>query len=240
MRPGGAGRAPNLSGMRSQPVVLVHGFATSATRTWAEPGWLDLLADAGREAIAVDLLGHGEADKPHDPAAYEQMEDHLLAQFPEGEVDAIAFSMGARLTLTLATRHPERFGRIVVAGVGENLFHSEGSGRIAAAIESSEVPDNQIARHFKELAETPGNDPLALAACMRRNPPPLTEALLARITVPVLVVLGDQDFVGPADRLVQALPDAKLVILKKMDHFGTPKDFTFIDEALAFLDAQPF
>ncbi len=226
--------------MRSQPVVLVHGFATSATRTWAEPGWLDLLADAGRQAIAVDLLGHGDADKPHDPAAYEQMEDHLLAQFPDGEVDVISFSMGARLTLTLATRHPERFGRIVVAGVGENLFRSEGSGRIADAIEADDVPENQIARHFKELAETPGNDPLALAACMRRNPPPIDEDQLGRVAVPVLVVLGDQDFVGPADRLLAALPDAQLVTLKKMDHFGTPKDFTFIDEALRFLDAQPF
>lgn len=226
--------------MRTEPVLLVHGFATSATRTWKEPGWIDLLADAGREVIAVDLLGHGDAPKPHDPAAYEHMEDHVLEQMPEGTVDVIAFSMGARITLTLASRHPERFGRIVVAGVGENLFRSEGSGHISDAIESSEVPENQIARHFKELAETPGNDPKALAACMRRNHPPLDESRLGAISAPVLVVLGDQDFVGPADRLVAALPDARLVTLKKMDHFGTPKDFTFIDEALAFIDAQPF
>ena len=52
------------------PVVLVHGFATSSARTWGDNGWLDLLADAGREVIPIDLLGHGEADKPHDPAAY--------------------------------------------------------------------------------------------------------------------------------------------------------------------------
>jgi pimeloyl-ACP methyl ester carboxylesterase len=226
--------------MRSEPVLLVHGFATSAQRTWGEPGWLDLIADAGREAIAVDLLGHGDAPKPHDPAAYDQMDQHVLEQLPDGPVDVIAFSMGARITLTLASRHPERFGRIVVAGVGENLFRSEGSGAISDAIESEEVPENQIARHFKELAHTPGNDPAALAACMRRTHPALDEEQLGRITNPVLVVLGDQDFVGPADRLVAALPDARLLTLKKMDHFGTPKDFTFIDEALAFVDARPF
>ena len=42
-------------------VVLLHGFATSSERTWREPGWFDLLADAGRRARGVDLLGHGEA-----------------------------------------------------------------------------------------------------------------------------------------------------------------------------------
>lgn len=226
--------------MRTQPVVLVHGFATSAARTWAEPGWLDLLADAGRQAIAVDLLGHGEAPKPHDPAAYADMDQHLLDQFPDGQVDAIGFSMGARLLLDLAWQHTHRFGRIVVAGIGENVFRSESGDRIAEAIESTEVPENQIARHFKDLAEVPGNDPAALAACMRRKPPALTEEQLSQITVPVLVVIGDQDFVGPADRLVAALPDSQLLTLKKMDHFGTPKDFTFIDEALGFIDARPF
>lgn len=226
--------------MRTHSVVLVHGFATSATRTWAEPGWLDLLADAGRQAVAVDLLGHGDAPKPHDPEAYAAMGEHLLGQFPDEPVDAIGFSMGARLVLELASQHPDRFGRIVVAGVGENLFSSEGGGRIADAIEASETPENQTLRHFKELAEVPGNDPAALAACMRRNHPALTEEQLGRINLPVLVVLGDQDFVGPPDRLVAALPDAQLVTLKKMDHFGTPKDFTFIDEALGFIDARPF
>lgn len=226
--------------MRSEPVLLVHGFATSATRTWGETGWIDLITEAGREVLAVDLLGHGDAPKPHDVSAYDDLESHLLDQLPDGPVDVIAFSLGARLTLTVAAAHPERFGRIVVAGVGENLFRSEGSGTIADAIESAEVPENQIARHFKELAEAPGNDPKALAACMRRQHQPLDETTLATITQPVLVVLGDQDFVGTADRLIAALPDARLVTLKRMDHFGTPKDFTFIDEALGFIDARPF
>lgn len=226
--------------MRTEPVLLVHGFATSATRTWAEPGWIDLITEAGREVLAIDLLGHGDAPKPHDPAEYERMDQHLLDQLPATPVDAIAFSLGARLTLTLATHHPDRFGRIVVAGIGDNLFGSEGGSTIADAIESSEIPENLTARHFKDLAETPGNDPQALAACMRQPFPALDEDQLARVTNPVLVVLGDQDFAGPADRLVAALPDARLVTLKKMDHFGTPKDFTFIDEALGFIDARPF
>jgi hypothetical protein len=53
----------------------------------------------------------------------------------------------------------------------------------------------------------------------------------------VLVVLGDKDFAGPADPLVDALPDARLVTLRNVDHFATPKDFGFIDAALDFLGA---
>jgi hypothetical protein len=56
----------------------------------------------------------------------------------------------------------------------------------------------------------------------------------------VLVVLGDGDFAGPADRLVAALPDAELVILRHVDHFGAPRDFTCISRSLEFIDAAPF
>ena len=62
------------------PVLLLHGFATSSARTWGDNGWLDLLRDVGRQPLAVDLLGHGTADKPHDPDAYAAMEALVLAQ----------------------------------------------------------------------------------------------------------------------------------------------------------------
>jgi pimeloyl-ACP methyl ester carboxylesterase len=55
----------------------------------------------------------------------------------------------------------------------------------------------------------------------------------------VLVAVGDEDFVLPADRLVHALPDARLVSLRRTDHFATPESFDFIDATLEFLDAVP-
>jgi pimeloyl-ACP methyl ester carboxylesterase len=226
--------------VRTEPVLLVHGFATSCERTWRDNGWIDLLADAKRDVIGVDLLGHGTADKPHDSAAYDQMEALVAAQLPDGPVDAIAFSLGARVVLTLAAENPSRFGRIVVAGVGANLFRSEASDVIAAAVEGTGDPSNPVVQYFAGLAAQPGVDRLALAACIRRQHPPLTAEGLARITNPVLVVLGDKDFAGPADPLVEALPDATFHPLKGVDHFATPKDFGFIDAALGFLDASPF
>ncbi len=224
--------------MRDEPVLLVHGFATSAARTWGDNGWIDLLGDAGRRVIAPDLLGHGDAAKPHDPEAYADMEGDLAAHLPDGPVDAIGFSLGARMILTLAAQDLGRFSRIVVAGVGANLFRSDGSDAIVRAVEGTGDPSNPVVQYFAGLAAQPGVDRDALAACMRHPRPPLDAAILGRVTCPVLVVLGDRDFAGPADPLVEALPDATFKPLRNVDHFATPKEFTFIDAALTFLDAQ--
>lgn len=225
--------------MRTEPVLLIHGFATTAAQTWGENGWIDLLRDAGRDVLAPDLLGHGTADKPHDPSAYDALEDGVVALLPDTPVDAIGFSLGARVILTIASRSPERFARIVVAGVGANLFRNDDSNVIVEALTADATPDDPVARYFATLAQQPGSDAKALAALMQRSHPPLGTAELGRIGVPVLVVLGDQDFAGPADPLVEALPDARLVTLRGVDHFATPKSFSFIDAALEFLDAAP-
>ena len=221
----------------SETVVLVHGFATSAARTWGENGWIDLLRDAGREVIAPDLLGHGDAPKPHDPAAYEALEQGVAEVLPAEPVDAIGFSLGARVLLTLAAEDPSRFERLVVTGVGANLFRSEGHEVIVEAVEGRGDPANPVVQYFAGLASQPGVDREALAACMQSRRPPLTAEALARVELPVLVVLGDRDFAGPADPLVEALPDARLVTLRNVDHFATPKDFGCIDAALQFLGA---
>jgi pimeloyl-ACP methyl ester carboxylesterase len=224
--------------MRDEPVLLVHGFATSAARTWGDNGWIDLLGDAGRQVIAPDLLGHGEAAKPHDNEAYGAMESELASVLPGRPVDAVGFSLGARLVLTLAVEDPGRFARIVVAGVGANLFRTDASDVIGRAIEGGGDPANPVVQYFAGLAAQPGADRAALAACIRSPRPRLDPEALAKVTCPVLVVLGDRDFAGPADPLVEALPDATFVPLRNVDHFATPKDFRFMDAALDFLDAQ--
>lgn len=229
--------------MTANPVLLIHGFASSFALNWQETGLSYLLEDAGREVIGVDLLGHGDAPKPHDPADYADLGARVVDVLPaDGHaVDAVGFSMGARTLIDVASANPSRFDRIVLAGVGENLFASDGtsSEAVAHAIETGDGGPGGIAALFVQFAGSSGNDPKALAACMRASRPPVTEAQLAAITTPVLVVIGDKDFTGPGDRLASLLPNAELKVLRNVEHFATPKDFGFIDATLEFLGAVP-
>jgi pimeloyl-ACP methyl ester carboxylesterase len=224
--------------MPDVPVLLVHGFASSFERNWREPGWVDVLSDEGHRVIGVDLLGHGDAPKPTEPEAYAELERGVEAALPgSGPVDAVGFSLGGQLLLRVAGRAPERFRRLAVGGVGDNIFAAPGGEAAAEAIERGVAGESghEALGAFARFAQAPGNDPAALAACMRRPQRPVTEDEIRAVTVPVLVVLGDRDFAGPADRLMAALPDARLVTLAGADHFGTPKDFRFVDSVVEFL-----
>jgi pimeloyl-ACP methyl ester carboxylesterase len=222
--------------------VLVHGWGGSFASTWERSGFTALLADADREVIGVDLLGHGIAPKPHEPHEYTDLTARVLEALPDRPVDAIGFSLGAVTLLRLAVDHPDRFHRLVLAGIGRNVFEDDPdvTRRIVEAIENGGESDDNRARLFAQYASQPGNDPAALVAIMIRPPtPPPTDEQFARVTCPVLVAVGDGDFVLPADRLVDALPDARLRLLRRTDHFATPESFEFIDAALEFLDALP-
>lgn len=221
------------------PVVLVHGFGTSSELTWLHNGWVDLLADEGREVVAVDLLGHGDAPKPTDPAAYADLGARVREALPGEPVDAIGFSLGAKTLLQVAAAEPERFRSLIVSGVGANLFERVDHSPIVEAVRTGRDGDNPTLRYFAGLADLPGNDREALAACMEGGESRVLDAdQLAAVTCPVLVVLGDQDFAGPADPLLDALPDATFVELARTDHAKTPKSFAFIDAALDFLRRQ--
>jgi pimeloyl-ACP methyl ester carboxylesterase len=222
------------------PVLLLHGFTTSARRTWAEPGWIDLLTEAGREVIAPDLLGHGDAAKPHDPAAYAAVEDEIRRVLPAGPVDGIGYSAGARILLTLAAAEPDRFDRLVVGGVGRSLLEPRDESPILDALTGGGDPGDAVGLHFRSLATSDGNDLAALTAFLQRDTPPLGASELGRITNPTLVVVGDQDFAGPGEPLADALPAGELLTLRGIDHFGLPKAFPFLEKALDFLGAAPF
>jgi pimeloyl-ACP methyl ester carboxylesterase len=170
------------------------------------------------------------------------MTTRIVERLPSEPVDAVGFSLGAMTLLRLAARDASRFSKLVVAGVGRNLFETDEAGhqRIVAALEGHGDPEDNLSRMFLNYAQQPGNDIGALTAVMKRTrSAPFTPEQLAAVTCPTLVVIGDRDFAGPADPLVDALPNATLRVLRNVDHFATPEAFGFIDATLEFLDALP-
>jgi pimeloyl-ACP methyl ester carboxylesterase len=220
-------------------LVLLHGFGSSFDHNWQQTGWVDILADFGVTVPPIDLPAHGSSPPFTDPADYGDADEAVRNALPaDGPVAGVGFSAGAELLLRLAVAEPERFDRIVLLGLGDNAFESGDPAALVSALESSDEPEDVRARTFRRLARSAGNDPKALSAFLRRPRRSLTEEDLSRISCPVLVVLGDRDWVGPADRLMAALPSASLVSLSGVDHFATPSDFGAIDATVKFLGLE--
>lgn len=232
-----------MSASENAPVVLVHGWAGSFRETWQSTGMDALLEDGGRSVIGVDLLGHGASDKPHDPEAYARLDLWLLETLREAPpvVDAVGFSLGAMTVLGALVEEPSRFGRVVLAGIGNGMLEERASDdgrKIIAALEGTGDTSDPSAQIFANYADAPGKDKAALTAIMKRpRQSPPDHGVLASIQNEVLVVIGEKDFTFPADRLAAAFPNGRLVILPNTDHFATPESFKFIDAVLEFLGA---
>ena len=215
--------------------MFLHGMGGSAEGTWREPGWLDLAAEEGHEVTAIDFLGHGDADKPTDPDAYAKMAAPLHQLLDHGSCIGVGFSLGARVLLEVARQRPHDFERLALLGVGDNLFDPWDPQVLIDALEGRPTIDHPFVNHLVDLVNTHA-DPAALAAMLRyRGNDSIQPEDLAGVSCPVLVVLGDSDPVGPADTLMNALPNAQLVTLPRCDHFATTNKFDAIDAVLRFL-----
>lgn len=102
---------------QGQPVILIHGLAASLH------DWDDLLpelAASGYAGYALDLLGHGESEKPPNPREYsaERAFDHFsqwIASLHRNEpLILIGHSLGGGLSLMYALRHPDRVRALVL------------------------------------------------------------------------------------------------------------------------------
>ena len=220
-------------------VLLLHGAGGSVRATFDPTGWRAALAAAGRNVIAIDLPGHGPSPQPRDPAAYADLASQIAPHIPAEGCDAIGFSLGAKLVLELAARRPQMFGRIVLGGLGDNLFAPERVGEaVAAALEHGPGADTPppVLAFLAQYDPGPG-DPLALAAVMRRPPNPIIAAgRLASVRHPILVVNGASDPVATPDtRLRGELPAARFVELPGIGHFDLPHAAAFQALALTFL-----
>lgn len=230
------------------PVLLIHGFASTKEVNWVAPGWVSTLTRAGRRAIAIDNRGHGASQKLYDPALYHttmMAEDAraLLDHLGIERADVMGYSMGARITAFLASKHPARVRSAILGGLGIKLVSGVGLPEdIAIALEAPSLADvaDPMGRTFRAFADQTKSDRRALAACIRGTRQTMSEDEFSRIAVPILIGVGTKDVVaGSAHELAALNPRARAIDIPGRDHMLAVGDKVFKAAVETFLSERP-
>src|SRR5215475_4010352 len=118
---------------QGRPLVLIHGFFSTATVNWLRYGHAALIAARGYRVVMPDLRGHGDSARPHDSSAYppDVLADDgfaLIEHLGLTDYDLGGYSLGARTTVRMLARGATP-GRAIVAGIGlDGIVDTEGRG----------------------------------------------------------------------------------------------------------------
>ena len=230
------------------PILLIHGFASSIRVNWIAPGWVKTLRDAGYRVIAIDNRGHGQSQKSYEPEDYRPSRmaadaaallDHLGIELAH----LMGYSMGARVCAFTALEFPHKVATLVFGGLGIGMVEGVGDwDPIAQALlvdDPTSILDAR-ARMFRTFADQTNSDRRALAACIATSRDLVSEADAARIAQPTLVAVGTiDDIAGSPALLAGLMPNAEPFAIQGRDHMLSVGDRTFKKRVLEFLGAHP-
>ncbi len=231
-----------------EPVLLIHGFASTHGINWIGPSWTQTLSRAGYRVIALDNRGHGLSSKSYDPEAYypELMAGDaaaLLDHLGIGRAHVFGYSMGARVSAFLALGHPEKVATLVLGGLGIGLVEGVGDwDPIAAALLADDPATiaHPRGKMFRAFADQTRSDRRALAACIETSRVLVPVADIVRIRQPVLVAVGTKDDIaGEPEPLARLMPNAEAFAIEGRDHMLATGDRTFKARVLEFLGEHP-
>jgi pimeloyl-ACP methyl ester carboxylesterase len=226
------------------PILLIHGFASSKEVNWVAPGWVKTLNDAGYRVVAFDHRGHGASTKSYQEQDYTPFRmagdaAALLDHLGISRAHVMGYSMGARVASFLALAHRNKVASLVLGGLGWGMV--EGVGEWDVIADALRTPDPATITHprgtmFRAFADQTRSDREALAACITTSRELLGEADVAGILQPALVAVGTKDDIaGSAERLAAAMPNAQAFAIEGRDHMLSVGDRAFKQRVLEFL-----
>ncbi len=211
------------------PLVLLHGF-TQTARLWGNFG--DLLA-RDFTLIGIDLPGHAGSDavRADLPGSAALVAEAIASTLGPGPSDLLAYSLGARVALHVATRTDCALHRMIVIGATAGIEQPaarrkrrDADEAAADALEASGDVDGFLARWvsgplFAHLGPEAGlderrrNSAAGLASSLRLAGAGTQEPLwqsLTSLATPVLALAGSDDsrFAARAERLAHTAPRA--------------------------------
>ena len=210
------------------PLVLQHGFTQSAKR-WYFHGYVEAL-QSQYQLILVDARGHGQSDKPHDPAAYDVslMAADVIAVLDALNVDKTrywGYSMGAWIGYGVAKDALERVHTFILGGMhpygrklppGSQLDGSDPEAFINAFTERLGIDQAAMPPEIRE--ELFANDFQALSAAQQDFPS--LAPIVPIMTMPCLLYAGENDatYYAKTRDCAEELPNALFFSLPKLDH----------------------
>lgn len=222
------------------PVLLIQGLGAD------KHGWdLQRFALAwSHRTVAFDNRGAGRSDKPHGPYSLEQMANDAVAVLDHAGVESahiVGASMGGAISQFVAVYHPERVRSLTLtctACRNHPWRHELLSNWGATAREHGMGAMTGTAarwvigpRSFRRIMPAIGwLGPLAFGRPAHAFAAQVDAILsvddsiserLREITVPALVVVGNQDILTPrgdSEELAELIPTAELVVISGAAH----------------------
>ena len=219
-------------------LLLQHGFF-GELQDWYDYGYVDNLKKYFK-LILIDARGHGQSDKPHDPAEYSL---RLRAQDVISVLDAeavskchyLGYSMGGWISFGLMKWFPERFHSWIL-----NAIHPYGNDMLPLRnqVKTLEhwIPDLNVSEEHKKRFLANDKEALAAAIAEARTD---NSKLLKNLPVPCLMMDGENDPIySKVCASAKSSPKIEFIGIPGADHWGSlyksdfniPRIKRFIDE----------
>ncbi len=237
-----------LEGGAGWPVILLHAFPLNADM-WrpqlaeVPDGWRFIAPDLTTVRVSVPPEGGSYRAGGSDGTGLDEYARAIVRLLDRLEIDRAiigGISMGGYVTFALFRLAPERFSGVILADTRaqadsddakanrarmRQLVAREGAAAIAdemlPKLLSREADAEVVAFVRRTIEAVPATAiDAALAAMMAR---PDSTADLARMSIPTLVVVGEEDEVTPlaeAERMQTRLPRARLAVIPGAGHLA--------------------
>lgn len=231
------------------PVLLTHGYSASM-RMWRPQA--EALGSRYK-LITWDMRGHGETDSPDDAGEYSEaasVADIAAILDAAGAREAVVggLSLGGYMTLAFHYAHPERCRALILCDTGPGYKNpatreswNETAERRAVAFETRGLealgrsPEVTETRAAQRSAQGLAN---AARGMLKQFDARIIESL-PQITVPVLIIVGenDQPYLNGSDYMASRIPNARKVVIADAGHSSNiDQPQVFNDAVLAFLE----
>jgi pimeloyl-ACP methyl ester carboxylesterase len=249
----GGYRVHYYEGGQGPPLVFVHGLGAESLN-WV-PAMLDLRHRF--HVYAIDLLGHGDTERPDIAYSVEQQSE-MLRQFLATQniksADLVGVSMGGWVSLKLASEHPDVVNRLVVADAAGLKFQTSITVKSFLPATPEEF-DAFMAMLTPRRYHAPYpvrrdflNQVAERAWITRRifdsffTYQDVLDGKLEGIRAPVLIIWGKQEALIPlsvGEQMKQQLPNASLLVCTDSGHLAVYECWNKLEPEVASFLSSP-